>query len=156
MVGLTGHRHLELRRAHDRAYDGEWRSRGLENRALLDVQLDECVDIVARGRGDPRGIETALTHCGGDFGVYGIGCACDRSRPPEVRREARAFFLADRDDLERAPRFPLGFEQRLDGREPSDDAEGAVEPAAVADRIDVGSGNDALSFISAFRSTPQI
>src|SRR5216110_1838434 len=53
-------------------------------------------------------------------------------------------------------RFALLLEERLHGSQPRDNAERAVEPAAVAHRVDVRSGNDALSFISAFRSTPQV
>jgi len=156
VVGLTGDRDLELRRAHDRAYDGERHLCGFQNPTLLDMQLDERVDIVACRARDLRGIEAALAHRRGDLGVRLVDRPDNRPGTPEVCRKAGPLFFTDRDDFERPPRLALVLEERLDGGQPGDDAKCAVEPAAVAHRVDVRSGEDALSFISPCRSTPHV
>src|SRR5206468_11018831 len=45
VIGLSAHRHLEVRGAGDGRDDAEPRPVILENRALLYVQLDEDVDV---------------------------------------------------------------------------------------------------------------
>jgi len=98
----------------------------------------------------------ALAHRRGHVRVRLVDRPDDRPGTPEVCLKARAFLLTDGDHLEGATRLAFLLEERLHGGKPRDNAEGAVEPAAVTNRVDVRSGNDALSFISAFRSTPQV
>src|SRR5438477_13000028 len=137
IFGPAGDRDLEMRRADDRAHDRQWRAGGLQHRALLDVQLDEGIDIIARRARHFGGVQTELAHRGCDLGIDGVDRARDRVRPPEACLEARALFFTDRDDFERALGLAVGFEQRFDGAESRDDAECAVEPAAVTHRVDV-------------------
>jgi len=139
MVGASGHRHLEVRSAYDCAHDGEWRPRRLEDRALLDVQLDERVDVVARCRGDPGGIEAALAHSRPDLGVHRVDCSYDRREPQKfvAKREPSSSQIATTSSGRRG--LPFSFDQRFDRRQSGNDAQGAVEPAAVAHRVDVRS-----------------
>ena len=101
------------------------------------MQLDKRVDVVASGGGNASRIEAALVHRFRQLGIDAIDRTDDRARAPEVGVEAGALFLADRDHFQRAPRRALRFQQRLDGRQPRHDAERAVEPPALAHRVDV-------------------
>ncbi len=121
---------------------------------MLDVQLDERIDVLARRARHFGWVEAELPHRGRDFGIDGVDRARDRAGAPEVRLEARAFLFTDRDDFKRALGLSVGFEQRFDGGESRDDAECAVEPAAVTHRVDVRAGDD--RFPTPLSPSPQI
>src|SRR5437773_12119071 len=100
-----------MRGAHDRPYDAETRALLLEDRALLDVELDEGVDVAADRLSDVRGIETHATHRVGQRDAVGVACARgfvgrdavgDRGRAPAVRVGGAGLLLTECDRLEGA------------------------------------------------------
>ncbi len=128
--------------ALDRA-DGE--ALCLEDRALLDVQLDERVrhdararmgpdvldpgELVADARAvDPHDVEGFL-----DRHAAGVDEAAHH-----VGREARAFLVREERDAERAAGDDVGPRERLDQLEPGEHPEIAVVATAGTDRVDVG------------------
>ena len=89
-------------------------------------------------------------------GLVGLDAIGDRARAPEVRVEAAALLLADRDGLEDARRpAELGHEAR-DGLDRGDDAERAVECAAATHRVDVRAGDDDAPAARTFHASPDI
>src|SRR4029077_15178525 len=137
----------------------------LQDRPLLDVQLDEDVEIAPDSRRGGRRIETdrahrvaerhtvAVAHAIGLTGLEPIG---DRASPPEVRVEPAPLFLTDRDALEdssgSAEPVPAAG-HRCDRR---DDAEGSVERAAAAYRVDMGAGRYDTSAARSFDPSPHV
>jgi len=125
-----------VRRPDDRAHDGEWRARRLEHRALLDVQLDECVDssraavaILAGSR--PRSRIAAATSTS-TCRLFG-----DPRVSPEIRREARAFSSQIATTSSGRFGLPLSFSNAWTAVSPATMPSAAVEPAPVANRVDV-------------------
>ena len=124
----------------------------LEDRPLLDVQLDPGADVVARGLGDLPRVEADRLHRLADrqavvlvdsLGVVRPDRADDRARAPEVGRvKAARLLLAERHRLERAPRLAELLAQSPEGDDPRDHAERSVVPAAGVLRVDVRAGRD--------------
>ncbi len=69
VIGAARNGELEMRRPHDRADHRQRHVGSLEDSSLLDVQLDECLDVVACGARGFRGIEPALADRLGHRGV---------------------------------------------------------------------------------------
>ena len=151
VIGLAPHRDLKVGGSRDRRDDTEARSVVLEDRTLLDVQLDEDIEISADGcRGCSRVQADPAHRLGQAHAIrvpHAVGLARlepigDRARAPEVRIEAAALFLADRDAFEysggSAEPLPEAA-HRLDAR---DDAERSVECAAATHRVDMRAGRN--------------
>ena len=91
--------------ARDAADDADRIALVLEARALLDVQLDECVDVVAPRLREALGVEPDGSHGLADRDAVRVAhlvemlssrLARDRPRAPETgRAETRGLFLAE-------------------------------------------------------------
>src|SRR3989454_836325 len=165
VIGLPAHRDLEVRGAGDGRDDAEPRPVILENRALLDVQLDEDVDVATHGTRRSGGVEADRTHRVGErdavgvadaFGFVRLEAIGDGARAPEVGVETAALFLADGDTLEDPRRPAEAVPETRDRFDPRDDAERAVERAAAADRVDVRSGHDRAASARALDAPPDV
>src|SRR5437667_75383 len=132
--------------AGDRVHDADRDPGFLEPRALLDVELDVRRDRAGRGLGlgDPARVEAGPRHRVDEpLAVDG----CHRLDPREVEPTAEgaraeeapvaAFLVAPRCDGERAAVRGVGLADRLERLEPRQDAERAVEDAALGHRVDV-------------------
>src|SRR6266850_4977901 len=165
MIGLAAHRDLEVRGARDRRDDTQARPMVLEDRPLLDVELDEDIEIAADGRRRGRRIEPDRTHGVAERHAVSVTRAIrltrfepigDRSRAPEIRVEPAPLLLADRKTLEdsRGPAEPLP--QRAYRLDPRHDAEGPVERAAAAHRVDMRAGRDDAPTARPFDPSPYV
>src|SRR4029079_14309752 len=137
----------------------------IEHRALLDVQLDERVEVAAHGLRRFRRIEAEGAHgvrerdaVGGPHvrALVRLDAVRDRASAPEVRVEAAALLLADRDAFEDAGRPPVSLQQVDDRLDAGDDAERAVERTAATDRVDVGAGHDRATAARPFDAAPDV
>ena len=121
-----------------------------EDRALLDVQLDVGVWCCCRGaweRADVADPDKLVA----EAGTVVHGGAVERllERHPadvdeaaeHVRCEASAFLVGEEGDAHRPARRDAQRLQGLDGLEPSEHAQVAVETAARGDRVDVRPGH---------------
>src|SRR5438477_11838456 len=80
MIGTACDDDFEMCTARDRADDGKRLARCLEYGALLDVQLDERVDVVARGRADLGWVGPSLMHRLRNCAAIGIDVRAGLSR----------------------------------------------------------------------------
>ena len=121
-IGRTLQRDQVLAVTGDPLHDADRDVLVLEVGTLLDVQLDECLDVVAArfleaGRIEPR-IAHGLRHRHAVVAAQPPWLVRrnpphDRPRSPEVRgRKSRRFLLDQRDDPDRLPRLPVTLPQR--------------------------------------------
>src|SRR5437763_1267532 len=130
----------------DRSTAAGTRTVVLADRALLDVELDEHVDVATHRAREVRRIQTDGAHAIGERDAIRVAHALrlvrleairDRPRSPEVRVEAASFFFADGDALEDPRRPAVALPEAGDRLDPRNDAEGAIERAAAANGVDV-------------------
>src|SRR6266446_590155 len=146
VIGLADKRDAGAAHADDRVHDADRDPGLLEPRPLLDVELDVRRDRAGGGLGlgDPARVEAGPRHRVDEpLAVDG----CHRLDPREVEPTAEgaraeeapvaAFLVAPRCDGERAAVRGVGLTDRLERLEPRQDAERAVEDAALGHRVDV-------------------
>src|SRR3989454_5664234 len=146
VIGLADKREAGAAAADDRVHDADRDPGLLEPRPLLDVELDVRCDGAGGGLGlgDPARVEAGPRHRVDEpLAVDGR----HRLDPREVELTAEgaraeeapvaAFLVAPRRDGERAAVRGVGLTDRLERLEPRQDAERAVEDAALGHRVDV-------------------
>jgi hypothetical protein len=149
VVGAAGEGEAAAPHTHDGGDDTDGGARRLELGALLDVELDErreSAGLHARF-GDPFGVvaggcervgERPAVPAAGGGDVLG-GQAGGDGRGPEQAAVA-ALLVGERDDLHRPRERHALFREAPDALEAGDDAERAVEHAAVRHGVDVRAG----------------
>src|SRR5713101_4860147 len=136
---------------HDALDDSDRDLRGLEMRALLDVQLDvgrERLRVAARlGRvvgveaGPRHGVHQPLAVRGPEArDLLDVELASECPRPEETR--VAPLLVAPGGDHERQARAPAGLVDGLEALEAGEDSQRAVERAAVGHRVDVRARDD--------------
>src|SRR5262245_33874322 len=121
---------------------------GLQDRALLDVELEVGVETLEPGAGVQHPIELHAVlrqHLsrGASVGVpgvrqlAGVEGAGGGGAPEQAAPEARSLLVGPVHQRERPRRSGMRARPRPHHTEPSHDAEGPVEPTTVRDRVDV-------------------
>ena len=140
--------------ADDVADDAERKARLFQTRALFDVQLEVRRKLL---RIAPGRCGVALLAEGaqgvGDRNPIAIAPVADAACQPAERRrgaeethaEARTLFVGPGHDLDRTPHLHPGVDERLDGFDRAQHAEGAVEPPALGHRIEVRADKDGFA-----------
>ena len=138
--------------AGDAAYDRHRKPGLFQDRALLDVQLNERLDVVPPGVRNARRIQPDLPHRFGDslaavaphpVWIAGADPTGERARSPEAgRREPARLLLAEGNRLQRPSGLPELLLQGPQGHQRGDDTQGTVIPSARGLRIDVGTAHD--------------
>ncbi len=154
MARRAGDADLEAERGGDAGDDAEGEILSQQHRALLDVQLDIAGEILRPPRQafDLRRIESGL---GENIDQLDAGriLSCqqlaverpsNRARTDVRRREANAFFLGERDQLEMEGQAFALLDDLLDRDEPGQNAEPPVIFPGVAHRVVVRGDDECL------------
>ena len=150
VAAAAGEDELDPGHPGDRRHEPERRVPGGERRALLDMRLDEArrrtVEHRAGREGLPQPQRRERLAERDAVGVDEVGLVClelaeERPRAEDAAPEPRALFEPEGDHRDRAPGAAggAGSPRRRRGRE---DAEGAVEAAAVGRGVEMGSCPD--------------
>jgi hypothetical protein len=167
VVGAPGELDDVVSDRGDRVDDADRQPLVLEDRALLDVQLDPGVDVVACGLGICPGsrptasIASPIVVVPSRLRIRSAlvrpDRADDRARAPEVGRvKAACLLLAERHGLERAPRLAELLAQSPECDDPRDHAERAVVAAARVLRVDVRAGRDYGAVLGSGQAPPDV
>ena len=135
---------------------GEREAEAFEDGALLDVEFEVGCDVVAFARGvaDLGYIYVVGGECGFEGGAVAVGAgavggdgvgAGEGGGAEEAAAEARAFLVGPVDDADGEGRAAVGVAgDRGEDFERGDDAERAVEPAAVGDGVEMAAEDEGL------------
>ena len=145
--------HPQRRRGRDRRHDADRHVLALEDRPLLDVQLDEGGVVigrqphVGRGRRESRPLGARRRASGprrraARRGRSAVSAPAQRPAADAADAEARRLLAREHEQLDRSPRPEAGGLQRADRLQPAEDADRAVVPAGVRDRVGVRAGAD--------------
>src|SRR6185312_6707740 len=153
MAGQAGPAGGDPRRAGDRRDDAECQVAIEQYRALLDMDLDECRDVVVRARKRRNCVGIAAERDDRVAQRRSLGIAAVEQRRIEATRqratsdhrkaEAHAFLVTERDDLDRVWQLDATRGEVAGGGDCAQDAEDAVVAAGIDDAVEVRAGDDA-------------
>ena len=142
MVGRPEELHAEAEKAGDGCHDSEVLPALLENRSLLDVELEVGADSVDGARlGQAGEVEARLRHRIRDSTappVVEVELAAERAAAEHPGLEATPWLFVEGHHPERPLRLDALAAQKADGRERGHDAERPVVAAAPRDGVEVG------------------